>query len=265
MTTLAISPCPNDTFAFYGLLHDKVGHAVPETVTYADIEELNRMCLAGEVDFCKISFHAYALVRDRYTLLEAGSALGFGCGPLVVARPGMTAARLASGRIAIPGQLTTATLLFKLWLGPGPELVPMPFDRIMPAVAAGQVDAGLIIHESRFTFQKHGLISLVDLGAWWEEHSGHPIPLGGIVARRDLPEATITAFDAALARSIDYAHQHWDELVPYMQRHAQEMEPDVMKAHVELYVNRFTRALGTQGRTAVDFLVNEMERLNHNP
>jgi len=210
MTRLAISPCPNDTFAFYALLHGKTSLTDLPEVRYADIEELNRLCFAGEVDYCKISFGAWPALHDRYSLLDAGSALGFGCGPLLVAPAVVPLACLAQKRIAVPGIHTTATLLLKLMLDGEANLVEMAFDRIMPAVAEGSVDAGLIIHESRFTYADHGLVSLVDLGQWWEQTSGAAIPLGGIVAANHLPETDRAAFETALRESIDYAWSHPD-------------------------------------------------------
>lgn len=248
---LAISPCPNDTFAFYALLHGKTSWGEAPICFFEDIEALNHRAIAGQADICKVSFHAYLLLRDRYQLLDSGSALGHGCGPLVVTKPGCDDATVKRGKIAIPGRLTTAALLLELCYGKDLDLVEMTFDRIMPAVAAGEVDAGLIIHESRFTFTKHGLEQRMDLGAWWEATTGTAIPLGGIVAKKGLPAEQVARFDAALAESIAYAWAHTDEVIPFMQRHAQEMEPEVMQRHVDLYVNAYTRSLGAQGLAAV--------------
>lgn len=261
MFTVAISPCPNDTFAFYALLHGKTSWRKPVEIIYADIERLNRLCFAGQVDICKISFGAWMTARPRYCLLETGSALGFGCGPLVVARRPMPVSALRHRTIAIPGYHTTATLLLRLLLGADVSLVEKPFHQILLAVQRGEVDAGLIIHESRFTYQRLGLVSLIDLGDWWERESGHAIPLGGIVASRQLPEEEVLAFERALGESIDYAWAHRDEVWPFMQRHAQEMEREVMESHVALYVNQFTRELGPQGRAAIAHLEAEASRL----
>ncbi len=255
MYRLAISPCPNDTFAFYGLIHGKTDWTEPLDLRFADIEELNRFCFEDQADFCKISFHTYLLVRERYSLLETGSALGFGCGPLLVARTGLSLSNLKNKTIAVPGRYTTAALLLGLLLGRDLNTVEMRFDHIMPAVEEGRVDAGLIIHESRFTYGARGLVSLVDLGVWWERESGFPIPLGGIVAHRRLGEREVTAFDAALGQAVDYAWAHPEETYPFMQEHAREMDMEVMKSHVALYVNRFTRRLGAEGRTAIEYLV----------
>lgn len=262
MHKLAISPCPNDTFAFYGLLHGKTSWQGKLETVFEDIEELNQRCLAGGADFCKMSFGAFPAFRDTYQLLDAGSALGFGCGPLVVAREVFEVSNLSKKTIAIPGLQTTATLLLRLLIGKGADLKSMSFEKIMPAVASGEVDAGLIIHESRFTFADHGLHQVIDLGEWWEETSGHAIPLGGIVARRNLGDETIHAFNRALAESIDYAWANPDEVVPFMQEHAQEMARDVMDNHVKLYVNDFTRSLGEKGHAAIDFLYNKAAEMD---
>jgi len=256
MHQLAISPCPNDTFAFFALLKGKTTWKEPLNLRFADIAELNTLCFGGDIQFCKVSFHAWLTLRDGFQLLDSGSALGFGCGPLVVSRTLKDPKDLVHGTIAIPGRFTTATLLLKLLLGKDLNLVEMRFDKIMPAVEAGEVDAGLIIHESRFTYQDHGLVSLIDLGDWWERETGHPIPLGGIVAARSLPQEIVTRFGHALRESIDYAWQNREEVTPFMQEHAQEMDLKVMQAHVDLYVNGYTRELGTEGRAAIDDLVN---------
>lgn len=262
MLKLAISPCPNDTFAFYALLHGKTSFQEPLDVQFADIEDLNQRCLEhSDIDIGKVSFHAYLYLKDRYHLLNAGSALGFGCGPLLVADSSISAEMLRQGTIAIPGRLTTATLLLKLWLGPDLNLKFMRFDRIMPAVAAGQVDAGLIIHESRFTYTECGLHCLVDLGEWWERETKCAIPLGGIVASRRLSDKRIAAFDHALGESIDYAWAHTPEVTAFMRDHAQEMALTVMQRHVALYVNSRTRDLGPVGLHAIETLFEKAEKL----
>ena len=194
------------------------------------------------------------MLRDRYQLLDAGSALGFGCGPLLVAKPSLTQASVRNATIAIPGRYTTAALLLELCLGKNLNLVQMPFERIMPAVERGEVGAGLIIHESRFTYPQHGLVSLIDLGEWWEKETGMPIPLGGIVASKALPDARITAFDNALRESVAYANNNPSAVEPFMRKHAQEMDSEVMHNHVKLYVNDFTLNLGDRGRAAIQRL-----------
>jgi len=253
--SLGLSPCPNDTFSFYALLHHKTVFADPLTVRYLDIEALNQACMQQQFEFCKVSFHAYCRLRERYQLLEAGSALGFGCGPLLVARANLGREDAGNIRIGVPGRWTTANLLLRLWAGVDLDLVQMPFDQIMPRVARGDLDAGVIIHESRFTYPDYGLKQVADLGSWWEEETGYPIPLGGIVARRDLPQELVQRFDRALAESIRYGWQHPDEPIGFMRRHAQEMQQEVMAQHVGLYVNRYSAGLGEQGRRAVAALV----------
>jgi len=262
---LAYSPCPNDTFIFTpwveGRLQDQ--GAPPVVERYEDIDTLNRIALAGEPDVVKISFHAYGHLRDKYGLLRSGGALGRGCGPLVVARTGFDPAVLAGRTVAIPGRLTTAALLVRLF---APDLSDanirvMPFHEIMPAVCAGQVDAGVIIHESRFTFQRHGLTRIVDLGEWWERETGHAIPLGGIAMRRDLGSDLIRRTERALTASVDHAHAHPEHVWPTIRRHAQEMEDDVMRQHIALYVNDFTRDYGAEGEAAIRHLLDTAERL----
>ena len=237
--------------------------APPVVERYEDIDTLNRIALAGEPDVVKISFHAYGHLRDQYGLLRSGGALGRGCGPLVVARAGFDPAALAGQTVAIPGRLTTAALLVRLF---APELSEanirvMPFHEIMPAVCAGQVDAGVIIHESRFTYQRHGLTRIVDLGEWWERETGHAIPLGGIAMRRDLGSDLIRRTERALTASVDHAHAHPEHVWPTIRRHAQEMEDDVMRQHIALYVNDFTRDYGVEGEAAIRYLLDTAERL----
>ncbi|PIE90150.1 MAG: 1,4-dihydroxy-6-naphthoate synthase [Acidobacteria bacterium] len=254
---LAISPCPNDTFAFYGLLHGKVPYSRDLQTEYMDIEALNLQCMRHRFDFCKISFSAFLPLSRDYVMLDSGAALGFGCGPLIVAKETFPLQELSTRKIAIPGKNTTACLLLKLFAGKSLHTVEMPFDHIMDAVNRGDVDAGLIIHESRFTYRSMGLIELVDLGAWWEQKTGAAIPLGGIVARRTLPVDSILEFQQALTRSIDYAWNHPDEVVPFMKEHAQEIDREVMLQHVNLYVNEFTRSLGPAGEKSVRMLFAE--------
>ncbi len=252
--TIGYSPCPNDTFIFYGLAHQKI--AMPE-FSFAppfleDVETLNRWAMEKKLDVTKLSFHALGYVLDEYCVLSAGAALGRGCGPLLVARPGFDVKDIAAARIAIPGRYTTANMLFRMFSGASENLVEMRFDTIMEAVIAGEVDAGVIIHESRFTYADQGLICLQDLGQWWEETSGHPIPLGCIVARRSLGSETISAIDTAIAESIACADANPEQCIPYMRKHAQEMDTKVMKSHIDLYVNEYSRNLGSEGLAAID-------------
>ena len=258
--TLGYSPCPNDTYIFYALVHGKV--AVPGITVgerLEDVETLNRLALAGTLDLTKVSYHALGRLRDRYALLRSGGALGRGCGPLIVARPGTRIEDLGTGAVAIPGMLTTAWLLLRLYDPKLTNVVVMPFDRIMQAVADGAAAAGLIIHESRFTYPRYGLESLLDLGAWWERHSGLPIPLGGILGKRSLGADTLMKVEEAIRESLRYARSHPDEVLAYCKQHSQEMDEKVMMSHISLYVNDFTRDLGCEGIASVRRLFAEAE------
>lgn len=246
---LALSPCPNDTFVFHALVHGLVAPDLAWDVRMEDVETLNAWARDGTVDVAKISYHAFGRLADAWWMLPAGGALGRGVGPLVVTRERHE--DLRGRRVAIPGGWTTANLLLKLWAPDGLELVEMRYDRIMPAVAAGDVDAGLIIHESRFTYPRHGLTRHVDLGSWWESTTGAAIPLGGVAVRRDLPGERIDAIAAAVAASVEAAFADPSASADWVARHAQEMSPDVRRRHIELYVNEFSRDLGAEGRAAV--------------
>jgi 1,4-dihydroxy-6-naphthoate synthase len=232
----AFSPCPNDTFAFHALVHDLVQG--PRVVPYIDdVEALNARAERGDAEVTKISIAAYGLVRDRYALLRAGGAAGFGVGPIVVAR----SARTVGGRVAIPGERTTAALLLKL-LGRF-ETVPMRFDRIEQAVVRGDVDCGVLIHEGRFTYQAKGLTLLEDLGAVWETRMKCSLPLAAIAIRRDLAGTHGAEIDSALRASVEYAFAHPDASREYVAEHAQEMDASVAAKHIQLYVNDYTVAL----------------------
>ncbi|MHB1344169.1 MAG: 1,4-dihydroxy-6-naphthoate synthase [Thermoleophilia bacterium] len=272
--TLAYSPCPNDTYIFHAWVHGLVPDAPPVREVLEDIDMLNAMALRGEPHVVKVSFHAFAHLRDRYALLHAGGALGRGCGPLVVVRPdsplrltnGSGPARLLAGcRVAIPGTLTTAAMLLRLYAPDVGEQMVMPFDTILAAVERGDVDAGLIIHESRFTYQKHGLRRLVDLGEWWEGSTGFPIPLGGIAVRRDLGIEVAGRVDRTIRRSLELARDDPDASSAYIQRHAQEMDPDVCREHIALYVNDFSLDYGREGEAAIRHLLSLAEEAGTAP
>lgn len=258
--TIGYSPCPNDTFIFYALVHGKVkipGIAFREQLE--DVETLNRMALDNQLDFTKISYHALGHLRNQYALLRSGSALGRGCGPLIVARPSTTIADLKKDRIAIPGTLTTAYLLLRLFNPTLTNVTVMTFDRIMEAVAQGDVAAGLIIHESRFTYPLYKLVELQDLGEWWENFSGLPIPLGGILGKRTLGRDVLLSVESGIRESLHYANSHPGEVLQYCKLHSQEMDEEVMKNHIDLYVNDFSLDLGPLGLTAVRRLFTEAE------
>ena len=259
--TLGFSPCPNDTFMFYPLVHGLVetdGLSYRERLE--DVETLNQLALQGELDVSKVSYHAFGQIRDQYALLRSGSALGRGCGPLLVAAEAIDPASLRGKTIAVPGRYTTALLLLQLFDPNLNNFIIMPFNEIMDAVLSGNVDAGLIIHESRFTYQGFGLHKLLDLGEWWEGETGLPTPLGGIVAKRSLGAKTIAAVERALKAGVDYARTHPDEAARYIGEHAQEMSPEVCAAHIGLYVNDFSTDLGDEGIKAVSCLMQRAEQ-----
>ncbi len=253
--SLGYSPCPNDTFIFYALVHGKLPDAPPVDELLEDIETLNGLALKGQLDATKISFHALAHLRDRYCLLHAGGALGRGCGPLVVSRTPVAPGDLNASRVAIPGELTTAALLLRLFAPDLHDRVVVPFHDIMSAVQRGDADAGVIIHESRFTYPDYGLHRVLDLGEWWESTTGHPIPLGGILARRDLGKDTAASLDRSLRESVEYAHANPEAVRGYIRSHAQEMDEGVMQQHIDLYVNEYTLDYGPDGEAAIHDLM----------
>lgn len=259
--TLGFSPCPNDTFIFYPLLQklvDTGGLNFSEQLE--DVESLNRMALDHKLDISKISYATLGFIRNEYTLLRSGSALGRGCGPLLVTRDLQSADRLSGRKIATPGRFTTAHLLMRLFRPELDNFLELPFHQIIPAVAAGTVDAGLIIHESRFTYQDYGLKQLVDLGGWWEGETGLPIPLGGIVARRSLGRGTILQIENSLRDAVRYSMQNPAAGAAYIRSHAQEMSEAVCTAHINLYVNRFSEQLGDEGELAIRELLARSEQ-----
>lgn len=259
LLTLGYSPCPNDTYIFNALVNGMVelSGARLAQPQLEDVETLNEWAMAAKLDITKVSFHAYGHLRRNYRLLPSGAALGRGCGPLLITGPHPKPADPAKWRIAIPGRYTTAALLLQLYR-PGSEVVIMRFDRIMDALEAGTVDAGVIIHESRFTYQERGLSCLQDLGAWWEEETGLPIPLGCIVLRKEL-EHLHQNVAAAIRNSILWADAHPEEGLPYIRSHAQEIEPEVMQSHIRLYVNDFSKDIGQEGQAAIDELMRRGE------
>lgn len=253
--TFGHSPCPNDTFAFHALTHGLVDTPVRIEPVLLDIEELNRRALDGAFDLTKISVGALAGVGDRYRALRSGAALGHGVGPLVVARRAMSLAEATHGRIAIPGRETTAYRLLRLAAPAIGDAVELRYDQILGAVSRGDVDAGLIIHESRFTYADHGLVKVLDLGDWWERETALPVPLAVIAARADLDAATAAAIDRAIRASVQYAFDHPDASREYVRAHAQEMSDEVCAAHIELYVNAHSLDVGDDGLRAIARLI----------
>ncbi len=260
--SLAISPCPNDTFIFEPWLSGRIdAEGLEPDVRFADIAELNALARTAAVDVVKLSFFTYHLVRSQYALLEAGAALGRGCGPLLVSRAPMTLEDLPQAVIAIPGRDTTAHLLLEVFAPAARQRRPYVFHEIMPAIARGEVEAGVIIHESRFTYPQYGLHLVQDLGAHWEALTGLPIPLGGIAAQHRLGPEVIARLNRVMHRSVAYALAHPEHPMPFVRAHAQELDEAVMRAHIHLYVNAYTRELGPEGHAAIARLSAEAERL----
>ncbi|MBC7773800.1 MAG: 1,4-dihydroxy-6-naphthoate synthase [Phycisphaerae bacterium] len=250
--SLGFSPCPNDTFIFDALLHGKVdSEGLSFELVMEDVEALNRRAFRGELAVTKLSYHAFAHLTERYALLDAGSALGNNCGPLLIARQPMTEAEINAARIAIPGKMTTANFLLSLAYPNAQNKQEVVFSDIENAVLRGEVEAGLIIHENRFTYTQKGLVKILDLGEYWETTTGLPIPLGGIVVRRDLPLEIQQKVNRVLRRSVEYAFAHPADVMPFVRLHAQEMDEAVMRAHIDLYVTQHTVDLGEDGRAAV--------------
>lgn len=262
---IAFSPCPNDTFVFHALVHGLIPGAPHFDVTYADIDITNRLATSPDgLDVMKISYAALPWVLKEYRLLPCGGALGRGCGPLVLTKEQSTdPASLSGKRVAVPSDRSTAYLLFRLWAAqqvPGGvgEIVVMPFHEIMPAVRDGKIDAGLVIHEARFTYPSYGLSLMTDLGSWWESDTGLPIPLGAIIVKRSIPNYEEIAH--WIRASVDYAWTNPEVSQSYVMAHAQEMSTDVAKQHIELYVNSFTAELGEDGYAAVEALLGRASR-----
>jgi 1,4-dihydroxy-6-naphthoate synthase len=252
--TLCFSPCPNDTFIFDAMVNGKIDtEGLSFEVQLEDVETLNRLVLSGQPDISKISYGLLPKVLPDYRVLDAGSALGRGVGPLLVAMQDIPATdpELEKASIVLPGMHTTAHMLFTLSYPLAKHKIFMPFHEIEAAVINGVADAGVIIHENRFTYAQKGLTKLADLGEIWEQNTGQPIPLGGIVMRREIDPAIMQATNRVIRRSLDYAFERYPNLPAYVKEHALEMEESVMRQHIDLYVNDFSRSLGSAGREAV--------------
>ncbi len=249
------SPCPNDTFAFHALTFGLVDAPFRVTPVLLDIEELNQRARQGEFELTKLSVGAFPAVASRYRLLRSGAALGKGVGPLLVTRTPMALVDAVRGTVAIPGRDTTAYQLLRLAAPSVGEIVEMRYDRILQAVSNGEVQAGLIIHESRFTYHDHGLTCAADLGAWWETATGMPVPLAGICARADIDDDSVAAIEIAIRASVQYAFDHPEASGAYVRAHAQELSADVCAQHIALYVNEFSLDVGDEGLRAITRLV----------
>lgn len=253
--TFGFTPCPNDAFAFHALVHGLVPAPFDVEPVLLDIEELNRRAASDELQLTKLSFGAAAASGDRYRLLRSGAALGRGVGPLVVAREAGSLEGASRARIGVPGRETTAFLLLRLAAPALGDVVELRYDEILPAVVGGDVDAGLIIHESRFTYGEHGLVAMADLGEWWEGETGLPVPLAGIFARSDLDHALVGEAEAALRASVEYAFANPDASRDYVRSLAHELSDEVCAAHIALYVNEHSVDIGDEGLTAIDRLL----------
>jgi 1,4-dihydroxy-6-naphthoate synthase len=278
--TLGFSPCPNDTFIFDALVNKKIDtEGLDFDVRLEDVETLNQWALRGRLDVSKISYGVLPLVMDQYQLLDAGGALGMGVGPLLISKEQLSLTDIKSATIAIPGERTTAHLLFSLAFPTAAHKRFMIFSEIEDAVLSGKVDCGVIIHENRFTYRQKGLTKLLDLGEFWEKETGAPIPLGGIVFRRDQPavaEAPALAETPAFAqtpalaakvnrlirKSLQHAFAHYPALPDYVKAHAQEMDETVMRQHIDLYVNNYSLTLGPDGENAIHTLLRTFARLH---
>jgi 1,4-dihydroxy-6-naphthoate synthase len=255
--SLGFSPCPNDCFMFDAIVNRRIDlEGLQFTERLADVEALNTSAFAGDADVTKLSYHAYAYCADKYVLLDAGSALGRNCGPLVISKRPISKDEVAASalRIAIPGKFTTANLLSGLAFPKAQRKTELVFSEIEHALLRGEFDCGVIIHENRFTYEAKGLKKVIDLGEFWETETGAPIPLGGIVVNRMLPDEVKHAVNRVLRQSVEYAFANRSASLPYVRAHAQEMSEEVMYKHIDLYVNEYSIDLGVDGRRAVELL-----------
>lgn len=263
---LAFSPCPNDTFIFDAIVNHRIdtkGYSFE--VILADVEELNKNALNNSVHISKLSYSAMAYLTQNYQILNAGSALGKGCGPLLITTSDKIDKPLSDFKVAIPGKYTTAALLMKLAFPEVTNTHELIFSEIEDAVLRHDFDAGLIIHENRFTYQQKGLKLIKDLGAFWEEFSGASIPLGGIAIQRTLPEQVKKDVDELIKNSVAYAFKHPEQSLPYTKMHAQAMDEKVIQQHINLYVNNYSLHLGEQGKNAIQLLFDTAREINAIP
>jgi 1,4-dihydroxy-6-naphthoate synthase len=253
--TLGFSPCPNDTFIFDAMVHGRIDTEGLEFEYFlADVEELNRKAMAADVDITKISFHAYAYVTGSYLILDSGSALGHRNGPLLISKHQLNVSELTSKKIAIPGNYTTANLLLSIAWPEATNKTAYLFSDIEDALIRDEVDAGLIIHETRFTYEKRGLKKIADLGEYWENLTGLPIPLGTIVIKRSIPEDIALKINRILRRSLEYAMNDSTASYDFISVNAREMDSTVMNKHIKLFVNEYSLSLGNKGKEAIKYL-----------
>ena len=262
--SLGFSPCPNDTFIFDALVNKKIDtQGIDFIVQLEDVQTLNNLARGGNLDISKISYGVLPLVLNEYIVLNSGGALGVGVGPLLIAKNEIQNIQEKDFRVAIPGNTTTAHMLFSLAFPHIYRKNFLVFNQIEDAVLDGVVDAGVIIHENRFTYMQRGLVKLMDLGEYWEKNTGVAIPLGGIVMRRSLGNKLIRQVDNMVKQSVEYAFaNHHEQLTPYVKAHAQEMSEEVMRQHIDLYVNDYSIALGSKGKAAVAKLLEVYDSIN---
>lgn len=261
--TLGFSPCPNDTFIFDALIHHKIDtEGLEFEVLFDDVETLNQKALKGELDITKLSFHAFAYVANQYALLDAGSALGFGVGPLLISKNKFEAELSANLRVGIPGKYTTANFLLGIAYPQMQNKEEMVFSEIESALLDDRIDLGLIIHENRFTYQDKGLNKIIDLGDYWEKLTGCAIPLGGIVINRNIDREIQLKVNRLIRQSVEYAFANPKSCVDFIRQHAQEMDEAVMFKHIDLYVNKYSIDLGEEGKKAIDTLFNLAKERN---
>lgn len=265
--SLGFSPCPNDTFIFDALIHHKIDtEGLEFDVSYDDVETLNHKVFESAADISKLSFHAFAYAAANYELLDAGSALGYGVGPLVIAKDPLSLEKVqnpdARLRVGIPGKFTTANFLFSLAFPHLSDKREIVFSEIEDSLLGEEIDLGLIIHENRFTYQQKGLHKVIDLGAFWEEQTGCAIPLGGIVVKRDIDPAIKLKINRVLRRSVEYAFANPKSGVEYIRSHAQAMDEEVMYKHIALYVNKFSVDLGREGRKAIELMFRKAHEMH---
>lgn len=257
--TLGFSPCPNDCFIFDALVHKKIDtKGIDFEIVMEDVETLNRRAFIEELDITKLSYHAFIYLTQKYILLNSGSALGFNCGPLLVCKSSIENLVISSQtKIAIPGKYTTANFLLSLAFPKAITKEEIIFSEIEGAVLTGKVDAGLLIHENRFTYEQRGLKKIIDLGEFWESLIHSPIPLGGIVMKRDFDEELIKTVDGLIRESVEFAFKNPNSSMSFVKKHSQEMEEVVIKKHIQLYVNEFSTNLGSVGKRAIRLMFNK--------
>lgn len=259
---LGFSPCPNDTFIFDALLHQRFPFHYNVEAQLFDVEKLNRFALSAEMEITKLSFAAYASVSDKYQILSSGAALGRNCGPLLISKNPVDMGKAGELKVAIPGKYTTANLLLSIFFPQLTHKTEVVFSHIEQGVLTGDFDLGLIIHESRFTYAERGLQKVADLGECWESKFNKPIPLGCIAIRRDLPQEVKESIQKGISESVKWAFEHPQDSRDYVQKHAQELSPEVQQKHIDLYVNQFSIDLGVEGREAIHLLLSYGHQVN---